>query len=208
MSLKYFYNKFNTPSVNQICNIFNKYEIIPLYPVLDNFKDVIGKQSASKNVFGYVLMHLSKEQILELLPGYLVDLECFNIPDSNKLKRYNRVFNHRDKLIISTLHLCVEAIQSKNLNSLMIAREFIKANCATNIDSSDIFEVFSFGLGKYSEWSFLKINPYLLVPAIARHMYKFYYVSKEDEETNINHMAHAYCNLIMLEHIIRNQRKK
>lgn len=166
-------------SMEQECyiyNVFERFNITPLYPIEDNFKSIPGKEVDNKNPLGYLVMHLTEEQIIKLLPEYLVDLmelTQLNYTDSMLIKLTR-------KLVYST-------------------------NIYIDYDKSDMFEVFNFGVGKYSPWSFLKLNDLKLIPAFFRHMYKHYYICKIDEESGYPHTAHAACNIRMIELIRRNK---
>lgn len=192
MSLKYLWNKLEKmDSLEQqayIENIFKQFDITPYYPVADNFKNIDGKESSGKNPLGYILMHLAYEQLDELIPKYfreLCDIGTFQTDSQFK--------------IIDTVQSatsCIKYRHLSNIDFLFVSEELDKLN------TDEMLEVFEFGVGKYSPWSFLKLNPYTLVPALFRHLYKYYYISKTDEETNVSHLAHAACNIRMIQLII------
>lgn len=186
MSLKYLWNKLEKmDSLEQqayIENIFKQFNITPYYPIADNFKNIDGKESSGKNPLGYLVMHLNKEQLNELIP------ECYRelLPFIS--------FNTLEQLdILGIIQHTVSAIKKHNAHSLP---------GLSNQSFDEMLEVFEFGVGKYSPWSFLKLNPYTLVPALFRHLYKYHYLSKTDEETNVSHLAHAACNIRMIQLII------
>lgn len=186
MSLTYLYKKLeNMDSREQYCyiqNIFKNFDIIPKYPIEDNFKNIEGKEACGKNPLGYIIMHLNESQLDELVPKYLRELCEYD------------VFSD---LVDSTILDCI-----CNTTLMIECRDFeLKEELDYNI--SDMLQVFEFGVGKYSKWSFLKLNPYTLVPALFRHLYKHHFISKIDEESGLPHIAHAACNLRMIELILK-----
>lgn len=186
MSLKYLWNKLEKMnSLEQqayIENIFKQFDITPYYPIADNFKNTTGKQSSGKNPLGYLVMHLNKKQLSELIPEYYREL----LP-STSFKTLGQLD------ILGIIQDTVSAIKKYDTDSLPGLE---------TIDTEEMLEVFEFGVGKYHPWSFLDLNPYTLVPALFRHLYKYHYVSKTDEETNVSHLAHAACNIRMIQLII------
>lgn len=192
MSLKYLWNKLEKMnSLEQqayIENIFKQFDITPYYPIADNFKNIDGKESSGKNPLGYLVMHLNKEQLNELIPEYYREL----LPSSS--------FKTVGQLdILGIVQDVVRAIKKHDIDSLPGLRVQ---------DIEEMLEVFEFGVGKYSPWSFLDLNPYTLVPALFRHLYKYHYLSKKDEETNVSHLAHAACNVRMIQLIIEKGEQK
>lgn len=186
MSLKYLWNKLEKMnSLEQqayIENIFKQFNITPYYPIADNFKDIAGKESSGKNPLGYIAMHLTDEQLNQLIPEYYRELLPFI-----SFKTVGQID------IIEIIQDTVSAIKKHNTNILP---------GLSNQNIEEMLEVFEFGVGKYSPWSFLDLNPYKLVPALFRHLYKYHYISKTDEETNVSHLAHAACNIRMIQLII------
>lgn len=187
MSLKYLWKKLEKMnSLEQqayIENIFKQFTVTPYYPIADNFKDIAGKESSGKNPLGYIVMHLQLDQLMQLIPEYYREL----LPSSS--------FKTLGQLdIFGTVQDVVSAIEKHDIDSLPGLR--------VPQDIEEMLEVFEFGVGKYHPWSFLDLNPYTLVPALFRHLYKYYYISKTDEETNVSHLAHAACNLRMIQLII------
>lgn len=185
MSLKYLWNKLEKmDSLEQqayIENIFKQFNITPYYPIADNFKNIDGKKSSGKNPLGYIVMHLQIEQLVQLIPEYFRDL----LPCSS--------FRTVEQLdILGIIQDTVIAINKYDTDSLPGLECHIE----------EMLEVFEFGVGKYHPWSFLDLNPYTLVPALFRHLYKYHYISKTDEETNVSHLAHAACNIRMIQLII------
>lgn len=186
MSLKYLWNKLDKmDSLEQqayITNIFKQFNITPLYPIEYNFEDKKGKQSSGKNPLGYIVMHLQLDQLMQLIPEYYREL----LP-STSFKTLGQLD------ILGIVQDVVSAIKKYDTNSLPGLRAQ---------DIEEMLEVFEFGVGKYHPWSFLDLNPYTLVPALFRHLYKYHYISKTDEETNVSHLAHAACNIRMIQLII------
>lgn len=178
--LRYLWNKLESmSSLEQECyiyNVFERFNITPIFPIKDNFYDTPGKQSNHKNPLGYLVMHLTEEQLIKLLPDYLVDLMELT------------ALGYNDHKLFSLTH--------KLLHSTAVYIDYNK---------EDMFDVFNFGVGKYSPWSFLKLDDMKLIPAFFRHMYKDTYISKIDEETGLPHKAHAACNVRMIELIRRNK---
>lgn len=186
MSLKYLWNKLEKMnSLEQqayIENIFKQFNITPYYPIVDNFKNITGKESSGKNPLGYIVMHLHIEQLIQLIPEYFREL----LPCSS--------FRTVEQLdILGIVQDVVSAIKKYDTDSLSELRVQ---------DIEEMLEVFEFGVGKYHPWSFLDLNQYTLVPALFRHLYKYHYVSKTDEETNVSHLAHAACNIRMIQLIL------
>lgn len=186
MSLKYLWNKLEKMnSLEQqayIENIFKQFNITPYYPIADNFKNTTGKQSSGKNPLGYLVMHLQLDQLIQLIPEYYREL----LP-STSFKTVGQLD------ILGIVQDVVSAIKKHDTNSLPGLK---------TIDIEEMLEVFEFGVGKYHPWSFLDLNPYTLVPALFRHLYKYRYISKTDEETHVLHLAHAACNIRMIQLII------
>lgn len=186
MSLKYLWNKLEKmDSLEQqayIENIFKQFNITPYYPIADNFKNTTGKQSSGKNPLGYLVMHLQLDQLIQLIPEYYREL----LPSTS--------FKTLEQLgILGIIQDTVSAIKKYDADSLPGLRVQ---------DIEEMLEVFEFGVGKYHPWSFLDLNPYTLVPALFRHFYKYHYVSKTDEETHVSHLAHAACNVRMIQLIL------
>lgn len=186
MSLKYLWNKLEKmDSLEQqayIENIFKQFDITPYYPIEENFKNTPGKQSQSKNPLGYMVMHLQLDQLIQLIPEYYREL----LPATS----FKTV---RQLDILGIIQDTVSAIKKYDTDSLPGLRVQ---------DIEEMLEVFEFGVGKYHPWSFLDLNPYTLVPALFRHLYKYHYISKTDEETHVSHLAHAACNVRMIQLIL------
>lgn len=193
MSLKYLWNKLEKMnSLEQqayIENIFKQFDITPYYPIADNFKNIPGKQSQSKNSLGYLVMHLTVSQLNSLIPEYYRELTDNN--SFNTLKQQQ---------IIKTIQSVMYCIDGEF--EIDCVEEMFPRYLANKIHTDEMLDVFTFGVGKYSPWSFLKLNPYSLVPALFRHLYKYQFISKIDEETNVSHLAHAACNIRMIQLIL------
>lgn len=193
MSLKYLWNKLEKMnSLEQqayIENIFKQFDITPYYPIADNFKNIPGKQSQSKNSLGYLVMHLTVSQLNSLIPEYYRELTDNN--SFNTLKQQQ---------VIKTIQSVMYCIDGEF--EIDCVEEMFPRYLANKIHTDEMLDVFTFGVGKYSPWSFLKLNPYSLVPALFRHLYKYQFISKIDEETNVSHLAHAACNIRMIQLIL------
>ena len=197
MSLKYLWNKLEDMSTDEqyayIQNVLLRFQIVPKFDLASMFEDIPGKQSKFKNPLGYLVMHLTVSQLNYLIPKYyreLCELETFQTDEQYQ--------------IINTIQSVVGGIDFGYFYD--VYSEFPRS-LAEQIKVDDMLEVFNFGVGKYSPWSFLKLNPYSLVPALFRHLYKYTYISKVDEETGVSHLAHAACNTRMIQLIV-NRRDK
>lgn len=196
MSLKYLYNKFENMSQTEQLNYIAK---VTGKECSKFFNNTDGKESSNKNPFGILLIYLDNKRLLAELNHYIV--RVMNIDDNIDNFLFKNLFGPYDLEIINTVRDIKEALDNNNIN--LVKSRIIQLASTYFIYPDQIYSVLSFGEHKYSPWSFLNIDPELLLPAIARHMYKFHYVSREDEETKITHMAHTVCNLIMIHHIIK-----
>lgn len=182
MSLTYLYNKLENMNSREqyayIQNIFFRFQIRPKINIDQIFKDTPGKETAHKNPLGYIVMHLTLDQLQQLVPEYLRKLVG------------KSTFNRTDDKIMGI----IDGVMQGNYEDLQV-----------DFDTSEMTQVFEFGVGKYSEWSFLELNPYILVPALFRHLYKYFYISKVDEESGKSHLAHAACNIRMIQLILENK---
>lgn len=180
MSLTYLYNKFQKmdkwEQYGYIQNIFLQFKIKPKYDLITCL------ESFPKNPLGYLVMHLSRDQLDQLIPQYLRTLVG------------QSTFGGDDDIIFDTVDFAMDLINKKLSPNLR------------NVEPGKLLQVFEFGATKYKEWDFLNLNPYILVPAIFRHIYKYYYVSKTDEESGLDHMAHVDSNLRMI--CLINERNK
>lgn len=192
MSLKYLWNKLeDMNSLEQeayIKNILEQYNITPILPVASQFINLPGKEAKGKNPLGYLVMHLTKSQLAELIPEYFRQLlgDCY-------------FQDWAEQKILMLIGDTIENIQENRPEYIPLE------DIDTMYDQSNMLEVFKFGVGKYEPWSFLKLNPYQLVPALFRHLYKHYYISQIDEETGLPHMVHAACNLRMIQLILEHK---
>lgn len=186
MSLRYLWNKLSYMDALEqeayIENIFTRFGIRPYYPVEDNFVDIPGKESKSKNPLGYLVMHLNENQLEQLIPEYLRQLcgqSTFNSHDS---ELYDLIYHVMDAILFSD--------------------ETLLPSLEDYYDIADMLDIFDFGVGKYSPWSFMELNPMTLVPALFRHMYKAHYMHPIDNESGRPHLAHAACNIRMIQLIL------
>ena len=195
MSLTYLYNKLeNMNSREQYCyiqNVFFQFQIRPRINIDEIFKPKSDKEVKGKNPLGYLVMELNPEQLEQLVPEYLRKLCGFD------------TFDTPEQLsIFNTIQTVVDCIDEGCIPDV---EDVISMHTLHRIDKADILNVFSFGHGKYKEWNFLEHNPYLLIPALFRHMYKGYYISNIDEESGVSHFAHAYTNIRMIQMILENK---
>lgn len=178
MSLEYIYNKLEHMSKYEqyayIKNILTRFGIDEIFP--------LSEAITGKNPFGYLIIHLTYNQLQELIPKYYRDL----IGKST--------FNYKDCSIIDLIDLAISIINTKE------TRQF------SYDDVGEVLKVFQFGSTKYPEWDFLKVNPWLLVLAITRHAYKKVYISETDKESGFKHQAHIEANFRMISLI--NERNK
>ena len=179
MSLTYLYNKLEKMDKwEQYCYIQN---ILIQFQIVPKYDLATCIESYPKNPLGYLVMHLTYKQLQELIPEYLQQL----VGEST--------FNDVDYDIMNTVDYAMDLIKKK----------ILRRRCK---DPSILLQVFDFGSSKYPEWDFLKLDPYILVPAIFRHLYKHYYISKTDDESGLPHIAHVDSNLRMITLI--NERNK
>ena len=180
MSLTYLYNKLEKMDKwEQYCyiqNILIQFQIVPKYNLATCM------ESYPKNPLGYLVMHLTRDQLQELIPEYLRELVG------------QSTFNDVDDEIMDTIDYATDLIERK-----------ISPNIHYK-DPSIMVQVFDFGSSKYPEWDFLKLDPYILVPAIFRHLYKKYYINPIDDESGLPHIAHVDSNMRMI--ILINERNK
>lgn len=184
MSLRYLYNKLEKMNTREqycyIQNVFFRFQIRPNVSIDEIFEDTEGKQTSGKNPLGYLVMNLTKEQLQKLVPDYFRELIGVG------------TFTTQDDIIMNIIDSTIDAIE--------FGDTYIYSPYKST--QAEMLQVFQFGVGKYSEWSFLKLNPLLLVPAMFRHLYKYFNVAHLDEETGISHLAHAECNKRMIQLII------
>lgn len=176
MGLTYLYNKLENMNSREryayIQNVFLRFQIRPKFNIDEVFKNTSGKESSGKNPLGYIVMHLTLDQLQQLIPEYLRELVG------------KSTFNNTDDKIMGI----IDDVMQGDYDDLQI-----------NFDTSEMTQVFNFGVVKYSPWSFLNLNRYTLIPALFRHLYKHYYISLTDEESGLPHIAHAACNIRMIQ---------
>ena len=172
MSLTYLYNKLEKMDKwEQYCyiqNILIQFQIIPKYDLATCM------ESYPKNPLGYLVMHLNLDQLQQLIPKYLRDLVG------------QSTFNDEDIQIMDLIDYAKNLVDNKLSPNIHF------------VDSSEILQVFNFGSTKYPDWDFLKLDPYILIPAIFRHAYKDEYVNPIDDESGLHHQAHVDSNLRMI----------
>lgn len=163
-----------------IQNIFKRFNIKPKLSIDKVFQNTPGKESSGKNPLGYIIMNLRPEQVDELIPQYFRDLVGKD------------TFSTQDRIIMDICYSAAECIENRNTFFYFPYKS----------QAPELLSVFEFGVGKYSPWSFLELSPHQLIPAMFRHLYKYFNISKTDEETNLSHLAHAECNSRMIELIL------
>ena len=172
MSLTYLYNKLENmdkwEQYSYIQNILINFQIRPKYDLMTCM------ESYPKNPLGYLIMHLTLNQLQELIPKYLRELVG------------QSTFNDTDIMIMDLIDFSTSLVDTKISPNIHIG------------NPGDVLKVFEFGATKYPEWDFLKLNPYILVPAIFRHAYKKEYISEIDGESHLPHEAHIDSNLRMI----------
>lgn len=181
MSLTYLYNKLEKMNSREqyayIQNVLLQFQIVPKLDLASIFEDIPGKESSGKNPLGYLVMHLTLDQLEQLIPTYFKELigqSTFNQTDIDLMNMIDKVVDYID------------------------GEEYF-----FEFEHPDLMlQVYQFGVAKYEPWSFLKLNPYSLVLALFRHLYKHFYISKTDEESGLPHSIHADCNLRMIELIV------
>lgn len=184
MSLVEIYNKYNT--VEKVKEVLVKYKVD--YDEAYFGENSSGKDMKNKNPFGILLIYLDDNQLKEISNSYIYDI----MSDAE----------FGDKKGIRTfLRELYDLIEYKDIDGLKEIQSYIynKFNEAT---IEGMYNVFKFGVAKYHPWSFLELNPRILLPAIARHLYKHSYLSKVDEESGEYHINHILCNLKMIERIL------
>lgn len=195
MSLTYLYNKLENMNSREqyayIQNIFFRFQIRPKINIDEIFHPKSDKDVKNKNPLGYLVMHLNPEQLQQLVPEYLRQLvgdDTFDSP--SQLSILNE---------IQTIMECIDAGVIENIEDCLSHRHLSK------LDKTQMLDVFKFGAGKYPEWNFLKHNPYQLVLALFRHLYKYEYLSIRDDESGCPHLAHAVTNIRMIQLILENK---
>lgn len=184
MSLVEIYNKYNT--VEKVKEVLVKYKVD--YDEAYFGENSSGKDMKNKNPFGILLVYLDDDQLKEISNQYIYDIMSdAEFGDINEIRTF--------------LRKLYKVIEEENIDEIremqsVIYRSFDEATI------EGMYNVFKFGVAKYHPWSFLELNPRILLPAIARHMYKHSYLSKVDEESGEYHINHILCNLKMIERIL------
>lgn len=184
MSLVEIYNKYNT--VEKVKEVLVKYKVN--YDEAYFGENSSGKDMKDKNPFGILLVYLNDEQLKEISNQYIYDiLSDAEFGDINEIRTFLR-----------ELH---KVIEENDVDRIIYMEKYI-FNKFDEATIEGMYNVFKFGVAKYHPWSFLELNPRILLPAIARHMYKHSYLSKVDEESGEYHINHILCNLKMIERIL------
>lgn len=206
MSLKYIYNQLaqiNTERDKIFVDFLKRLD----YP--QEIIDTLVSWLNEKNPTGLLLFDCNTVKLLRLLPKYMIELMTPNIMDSFISQQYFKVFDKLDQKIIRHTTTLYDVIKDSSTANRIFPLEGIKKELLNEpeLNMNDVFECFIFGQDKYSDWDFIKLNPNILVPSFFRHYYKHYYVSKTDEESGLPHIAHTFCNVLMIEHILQGKRR-
>ena len=201
MSLRYIYelfeNKTSSENLNLINSLLYQAGIKNTYcKIPEFFTETKHKQQSGKNPFGILLIEMTEQQLQRLIPDYIQELVVF---DEDKF-----FFSRQDRSIIITIREAVSAIVNNDSFIIKLLIDKIMTNYKYN--KSEVIEIFRLGHIKYGDKVYDK-NPFLLVAALARHLYKFYNKELIDEETGCYHINHAACNLIMIYHSIEWRKK-
>lgn len=206
MSLRYIYNQLaqiNTERDKTFIDFLKRLD----YPQ-ETIKKLVSWLN-EKNPTGLLLFDCNTVKLLRLLPKYMVELMTPNIMDSFVSQQYFKVFDTVDQKIIRHTTSLFEVINDSSSANRIYPIEGIKKELLNEpeLNMNDVFECFTFGQDKYSDWDFIKLNPNILVPSFFRHYYKHYYVSKTDTESGLPHIAHTFCNVLMIEHILQGKQR-
>ena len=208
MSLKYIYNQLElSRGFTERDRTFIEYLKRLDYP--EGTIDTLVSWLNEKNPTGLLLFDCNTVKLLRLLPKYMVELMTPNVMDSFISQQYFKVFDKIDQKIIRHTTTLYNVIKDSSTANRIFPLEGIKKELLNEpeLNMNDVFECFMFGPDKYSDWDFIKLNPNILVPSFFRHYYKHYYVSKTDEESGLPHIAHSFCNVLMIEHILQGKRR-
>lgn len=208
MSLKYIYNQLElSRGFTERDRTFIEYLKRLDYP--QETIDTLVSWLNEKNPTGLLLFDCNTVKLLRLLPKYMVELMTPNVMDSFISQQYFKVFDKLDQKIIRHTTTLYNVIKDSSTANRIFPLEGIKKELLNEpeLNMNDVFECFTFGQVKYSDWDFIKLNPNILVPSFFRHCYKHYYVSKTDEESGLPHIAHSFCNVLMIEHILQGKRR-
>lgn len=201
MSLEYIYNLFEDKTIEEKKPIL--YHCLSTIGCSPEFIETAYEYVNEKNPTGLLCLN-STDNLVELLPEYIVQLMTPGVPDFNPTLT-NQVFSDRDKTIIRcTRDLYQKAYIEKRTDLWQYVTIIKVLTDRFSLNKADVFKCFEFGQTKYSDWDFLKcVRPLELVLAFFRHLYKSFYKSLLDDESRLPHVAHCYCNILMLIHILR-----
>lgn len=206
MSLKYIYNQLAQIETERDKTFIDFLKRLD-YP--QETIDTLVSWLNEKNPTGLLLFDCNTAKLLRLLPKYMIELMTPNVMDSFISQQYFKVFDKLDQKIIRYTTTLYDVIKDSSTANRIFPLEGIKKELLNEVElnMNDVFECFMFGQDKYADWDFIKLNPNILVPSFFRHYYKHYYVSKTDEESGLPHIAHTFCNVLMIEHILQGKRR-
>lgn len=206
MSLKYIYNQLAQIETERDKTFIDFLKRLD-YP--QETIDTLVSWLNEKNPTGLLLFDCNTAKLLRLLPKYMIELMTPNVMDSFISQQYFKVFDKLDQKIIRHTTTLYDVIKDSSTANRIFPLEGIKKELLNEVElnMNDVFECFMFGQDKYADWDFIKLNPNILVPSFFRHYYKHYYVSKTDEESGLPHIAHTFCNVLMIEHILQGKRR-
>ena len=199
MSLEYIYNQYENKTIDEKKELLTQHFKLLETPITPELLSYVNE----KNPTGLLCL-TSYDSIISLLPKYLVELMTPGLPQFNSTL-FNQVFSDRDKKIIRCTRDLYQKVVVDKCSDLWQYNQIVKSiDDVFSLKMSDVFKCFEFGQSKYSDWDFLKcVRPIELILAFFRHLYKAYYKSLLDDESRLPHVAHCYCNILMLIHIIR-----
>lgn len=61
--------------------------------------------------------------------------------------------------------------------------------------------VMTFGATKYSDWNWVNLERDRIIASLWRHIIEYQQEKMFDKETNLSHLYHAGCNLMMLDYL-------
>lgn len=73
----------------------------------------------------------------------------------------------------------------------------------------DAAKVFTFGAEKYDDWNYMNgegISATRLYAACLRHLFAWFRGEDKDSESNLPHLAHALCCILMLMQVLKYRR--
>ena len=199
MSLEYIYNQYENKTIDEKKELLTQHFKLLETPITPELLSYVNE----KNPTGLLCL-TSYDSIISLLPKYLVELMTPGLPQFNSTL-FNQVFSDRDKKIIRCTRDLYQKVVVDKCSDLWQYNQIVKSiDDVFTIHMSDVFKCFEFGQTKYSDWDFIScVRPIELILAFFRHLYKAYYKSLLDDESRLPHVAHCYCNILMLIHIIR-----